>query len=87
VDYPVNRSELARVAEEGGASVDVINVLLSLPAHFYRSRDQVLRDLAEASRRFGMGNQPADEDGANRDRRNIGRDAVEGAPAPLTRHP
>jgi hypothetical protein len=45
-----------------------------------------MRDLAEAARRFGMGGLKDDDD-APRDRRNIGRDAVENAPNGLTRHP
>ncbi len=85
-DYPVSRDELVRQAADGGAPADVINVLRCLPRGLYRSQDEVLRDLAEAARRFAMGNQPADEL-PQRDRRNIGRDSVEGAPPPLTRHP
>ncbi len=38
-----------------------------------------MRDLAEAARRFASGGLP-DDDGVDRDRRNIGRDLVENAP-------
>jgi hypothetical protein len=87
VEYPARKADLVRAAEEGGATVDVINVVKSLPGALYRSADAVMRDLAEATRRFGMGNQPGLDDDANRERRNLGKDAVENAPEPLTRHP
>jgi hypothetical protein len=45
-----------------------------------------MRDLAEAARRFGRGGL-RDDDGVDRDRRNIGRDLVENAPKGHTRHP
>lgn len=80
VQYPTSREELVQAAEDGGAPADVINVLLSLPRARYQSRDEAMRDLAEAARRFAMGNQPANDEDANRDRRNIGRDAVENPP-------
>jgi len=86
VEYPSSREEIVRAAEDSGAPMDIINLFKSLPREQYASPNEVLRDLAEAGRRFGMGNR-ADEDGANRDRRNIGRDAVENAPHGLTRHP
>ena len=87
VEFPAKKADLVRAAEEGGATVDVINVFKSMPGAYYRSADAVLRDLAEAARRYGMGNQKALDDDANRERRNIGKDAVENAPEPLTRHP
>jgi hypothetical protein len=86
VEYPVWREQLAKAAADNGAPVDVINLLNALPKGRYESKVEVQRDLAEAARRFGMGNQRA-EDGAVRDRRNIGRDMVEGAPEGKTRHP
>jgi hypothetical protein len=86
VDYPVWREQLVRAAEDGGASPDLINVFKSLPRSQYESREMVMRDLAEAARRFANGGL-RDEDGANRDRRNIGRDAVENAPPGHSRHP
>lgn len=85
--YPARREHLVAVAEESEATADVINLLKSLPREEYISHEEVLRDLGEAARRFGMSNFPADEDGANRDRRNIARDAVENAPEGMTRHP
>src|SRR5688500_10166132 len=88
VDYPIWREQLEKSVMDGGASADVINLIKALPRGKYESKEEVQRDLAEAGRRFAMGNFASeDEDGANRDRRNIGRDAVEGAPAGRTRHP
>ncbi|RYZ36766.1 MAG: DUF2795 domain-containing protein [Myxococcaceae bacterium] len=86
VDYPATRDELVEAAGDSGAPVDVINLLKSLPQKEYMLREHVLRDLAEAERRFGM-NGLKDDDGVDRDRRNIGRDRVEGAPEGQTRHP
>jgi hypothetical protein len=87
VDYPVQREMLVRIAADNDAPPDVINLFTSLPRGSYESKDEVLRDFAEAARRFGMGNQRSDDDGAIRDRRNIGRDAVENAPEGYVRHP
>jgi len=87
VEYPVWRDLLVRVAADNGASVDVINLFKSLPRTRYESKDEALRDLAEAARRFAMGNQSSEEDEALSGRRNLGRDHVEGAQPPKTRHP
>ncbi len=88
VEYPTWREQLEKAVMDGGGNADVINLFKSLPRSRYESKEEVQRDLSEASRRFAMGKFASrDEDGANRDRRNIGRDAVEGAVAPLTRHP
>ena len=86
VDYPVWRDQLVKAAADNGGSMDVINVFKSLPRSRYESKEEVMRDLAEAARRFASGGL-RDDDGANRDRRNIGRDAVENAPPGHTRHP
>lgn len=86
VTYPVMRETLVRTAADNGAPVEVINFFKSLPSREYRTREDVLRDFAEAARRMAMGNSRADDD-ADRDRRNIGRDLVEGAPDGMTRHP
>lgn len=86
VEYPAVREDIVEAAADGGAPVDIINVLKCLPLQEYRSRDAVLRDLAEAARRFAMGGLK-DDDGVDRDRRNIGRDLVENAPEGHTRHP
>jgi hypothetical protein len=86
VEYPVWREQLVKAAADNGASIDVINVLKCLPRPQYESKDQVLRDLAEAARRFAMGNL-RDDDGVSRDRRNIGKDLVENAPPGHSRHP
>ncbi len=86
VEFPIWRDTLVQIAADNGASVDVINLFKSLPRNHYYSKDEVLRDFAEAARRFATGNH-AEEDGAIRDRRNIGRDAVENAPPGKVRHP
>ncbi|KFE63908.1 DUF2795 domain-containing protein [Hyalangium minutum] len=86
VDYPVWREQLVRAAEDNGADVNVINVLKFLPRTRYESKVEVMRDLAEAARRFAMGGL-RDDDGVDRDRRNIGRDLVENAPEGNSRHP
>lgn len=87
VPYPATREHLVLVAGDAEADADVINIFKSLPKDEYISEEDVLRDLGEASRRFGMSNFAADEDGAIRDRRDIGKEAVEGAPEGMTRHP
>jgi hypothetical protein len=86
VEFPIWRDTLVKIAADNGASVDVINLFKSLPRAQYHSKEEVWRDFAEAARRFAMGNHPADEN-PSRDRRNIGRDAVEGAPPGKVRHP
>lgn len=86
VDYPVWREQLAKAAMDNGAPIDLINVLKSLPRSRYESREEVMRDLAEAARRFATGGL-TDDDGVDRDRRNIGRDVVENATDGRTRHP
>lgn len=86
VDYPATREEIVLSAEDGGAPVDIINVLKCLPQSEYMLQELVMRDLAEASRRFAMGGLK-DDDGVNRDRRNIGRDLVESAPDNSSQHP
>lgn len=86
VEYPIWKDMLVKVAADNGASVDVINLFKSLPKEQYHSKAEVLRDFAEAARRFAMGNLD-EEDGVVRDRRNIGRDAVENAPPGKVRHP
>lgn len=88
VDYPVWRDQLARIAADNGASADVINLFKSLPKTRYESKEEVMRDFAEAARLFAMGTlHPPQEDDADRDRQNIGRDLVENAPEGHSRHP
>jgi hypothetical protein len=88
VEFPAWRDTLVKIAAENEASVDVINIFKSLPKGRYESKVEVMRDFAEAARRFAMGGQPdSEDDDALRDRRNIGRDAVENAPEGMTRHP
>ena len=86
VEFPIWREMLVQIAADNGASVDVINLFKSLPRNRYYSKEEVLRDFAEAARRFATGNIP-DDDGQSRDRRNLGRDAVENAPKGKVRHP
>ena len=73
VEYPVWRDTLVRTAADNGATVDVINLFKSLPQGKYESPEDVLRDFAEAARRMAMGGLK-DDDGVDRDRRNLGRD-------------
>lgn len=87
VEYPTSRAELVADAEDAGAPADVINLLKCLPRPQYGTFLEAQRDLSEASRRFATGNHSFDDRGVHRDRRNLGRDAVEGAPAGHTRHP
>ena len=73
VDYPAAREELVGTAEDNEAPVEVINFLKALPKDRYQSAEEVLRDFAEAERRFALGN-TADERGW---RENIGKVAAE----------
>ena len=73
VEYPVTRDELVVTAEENEAPPEVINFLKALPKERYDSAEKVLRDFAEAERRFALGNVP-DERGR---RENIGKVATE----------
>jgi hypothetical protein len=86
VDYPSTREQLVEAAEDNGAGVDIINVFKALPREEYLSREDVMRDLSEAARRFANGGL-RDDDGVDRDRRNIGRDMVESASDDRSRHP
>jgi hypothetical protein len=83
VEYPVDRESLVQVAADNGAPPDVINLFKSLPASSYESKEQVLRDLGEAARRFGLSNFDLDPEN---DRRDIGRDAFEGVDREGTTH-
>jgi Protein of unknown function (DUF2795) len=55
VDYPASRAEIVETAEDNEAPVEVINFFKSLPKEQYGSQEEVLRDFAEAERRFGAG--------------------------------
>jgi hypothetical protein len=83
-DFPITRDDLALLAEEGGAPAQVINLFKSLPREKYESKDEVLRDLGEASRRMASGRSRHDDE--RYDRRNIGRDRVEDNPGKAGRH-
>lgn len=76
-EFPVWREVLVRIAADNGAPVDVINLFKSLPRGRYETKEDVQRDFAEAARRFALGNMDVHEDGADRDRRNLGRDLME----------
>ncbi|MBX5481431.1 MAG: DUF2795 domain-containing protein [Myxococcaceae bacterium] len=84
-DYPISREDLVELAEDDGAPADVINLFKSLPRPSYESKEMVLRDLGEASRRMSVG--PALRDDEKYDRRNIARDRVEGHPGGAGKHP
>jgi uncharacterized protein DUF2795 len=81
VDFPATRDEIVETAEDNEAPVEVINFMKSLPRDRYGSAEEVLRDFAEAERRFAGGNQS----GPGETRENLGRAAAEDAAEP--RHP
>jgi len=85
VDYPADKEELVEAAALSEAPVDIINLLKNLPRERYDSEELVLRDLAEAARRFGLGGHPPPVGSV--DRRNLGRDAVEENVDGNPRHP
>jgi Protein of unknown function (DUF2795) len=81
IEYPATREDIVQTAADNEAPADVINFFKSLPKQRYGSYEEVLRDFAEAERRFGVGNLA---DG--RSREDIGKAAVEAPDAP-THHP
>src|SRR5215470_1670762 len=81
MEFPATRDDIVQTAADNDAPVEVINFLKSLPKQHYSSYEEVLRDFAEAERRFGVGNLA---DG--RSREDIGKKAVEDPDAP-THHP
>src|SRR5262245_56549682 len=84
VEYPAERAELVEAAAEGEAPPEVINFLKCLPRERYENEEMVLRDLAEAARRYGTGGRAPI---AGLDRRNIGREVVEENEDAPVRHP
>ena len=60
VEYPASRDELVATAEDNEAPAEAINFLKALPKDRYQSAEEVLRDFAEAERRFALGNAPDD---------------------------
>jgi uncharacterized protein DUF2795 len=82
LEYPATREEIVETAADNEAPVEVINFLKSLPKDRYGSIEEVLRDFAEAERRFGLGN--FDDGGPTRE--DIGKAATESPGAP-THHP
>ncbi len=83
VTYPTTRDELVAAAEDAEAPAALINFFKCLPRDRYDDAEAVERDFAEAGRRLAAG---AGRVGDAADRRNIGRDAVEG-PAAKVHHP
>ncbi|MCI0573553.1 MAG: DUF2795 domain-containing protein [Myxococcaceae bacterium] len=83
VDYPSDRGTIVQAAMDNGAPTDVINLLKSLPQETYETKEDALRDLGEAARRFAIGVPHADPE---RDRRDIGREAFEGVNRAGTTH-
>lgn len=75
IDFPATRAEIVESAEDNEAPVEVINFFKSLPKEKYGSQEEVLRDFAEAERRFATGN----SGGGRGQRENIGRAAAEDA--------
>ena len=73
VEYPATREELVHTAEDNEAPVEVINFFKALPKERYGSAEEVLRDFAEAERRFALGTAPDDRGR----RENIGKIAGE----------
>src|SRR5438067_2738639 len=77
--YPATREDLVQTVEDNEAPPEVINFFKALPKERYASAEEVLRDFAEAERRFALGN-------ASDDRRRcatIGKIAAEDQ----TKHP
>jgi hypothetical protein len=72
VEYPATREDLVETAEDNEAPAEVINFFKALPKERYGSAEEVLRDFAEAERRFALGN----PDDRSR-RENIGKVAAE----------
>lgn len=79
IDFPASRDEIVETAGGNEAPAEVINFLKSLPKEQYGSAEEVLRDFAEAERRFGAGFAAASD---RPSRENLGR--VDDSP---TRHP
>ncbi len=73
VEFPASREDLVQTAADNEAPAEVINFFKALPRDSYASAEDVLRDFAEAERRFALGNNADDR---NR-RENIGKVAAE----------
>src|SRR3954447_9682709 len=73
VEFPAARADIVETAEDNEAPVEVINFFKALPKERYDSAEEVLRDFAEAERRFAVGNTPDDRGR----RENIGKVAAE----------
>jgi hypothetical protein len=83
VEYPVTRDELVQAAADSEAPAEVINFFKSLPAERYGSFEELLRDFAEAERRFADFTAAQDRGPG---RANLGRAATENGRGPI-RHP
>ena len=73
VDFPATRDDLVQTAADNEAPVEVINFFKARPRESYGSAEELMRDFAEAERRFALGNLP--DDRARRE--NIGKVAAE----------
>lgn len=73
VEFPATRDDLVQTAADNEAPAEVINFFKSLPRESYGSAEELLRDFAEAERRFALGNLPDDRGR----RENIGKVAAE----------
>src|SRR5437763_15382504 len=73
MEFPATREEMVETVADDEAPAEVINFFKSLPRERYGSAEEVLRDFAEAERRFALGNAP--DDRGRRD--NIGKVAAE----------
>ena len=80
VEFPATRDDLVQTAADNEAPVEVINFFKSLPRESYGSAEELMRDFAEAERRFALGGNLPDDRGR---RENIGKVAAEDR----SRHP
>ncbi len=69
VGFPASRADIVETAGDNEAPAEVINFLKCLPKEGYGSAEEVLRDFAEAERRFGAGRAGAAD---NPSRENLG---------------
>ena len=73
MEFPATREEMVETVADDEAPAEVINFFKSLPRERYGSAEEVLRDFAEAERRFASG--PVAGERSRRD--DIGRTAAE----------
>ena len=56
IEYPASHDDIVETAADNDAPAEVINFLKALPKERYGAYEEVLRDFAEAERRFASGN-------------------------------